>query len=81
MKQRTVAIFSPLGQGQLMVGAWNRPWSPIDMIRANPRSHGFRVPTRDERSTLDAQHGDMMPESPGEWSVLTDGPVLPGAFQ
>tara|TARA_Y100001963_G_scaffold101180_1_gene139197 strand:- start:1315 stop:1509 length:195 start_codon:yes stop_codon:yes gene_type:complete len=57
----------------MMVGRWDRPWSPQDCIRANPGKHGFKVLTREERERFKDTYGDMMPEWPGEWSVLIDG--------
>tara|TARA_A100001391_G_scaffold190293_1_gene162471 strand:- start:1446 stop:1769 length:324 start_codon:yes stop_codon:yes gene_type:complete len=70
----TVAIFSPKGNGQMMVGAWSKPWSPQDCIRANPGRHGFKVLSREELERLEKVHGDMLPQAPGEWSVLDDRP-------
>lgn len=72
---KEVAIYSPLGNGQLLVGRWNKEYSPKEMIEANPGKHGFRLLAGKELENYKKKHGDMMPESPGEWSTLEPKPV------
>ena len=67
-----VAIYSPKGNGQMLVGRWDKPFSPKEMILANPTNHGFRALDRSELDEYQGKHGDSMPQSPGEWSTLEE---------
>ena len=63
-------IYSPLGNGQMLVGRWARTYSPKDMIVANPSDHGVRVLRDTELKAYTDKHGGLMPCYPGEWTTI-----------
>jgi hypothetical protein len=67
---KEVAIYSPLGNGCMFIGKWDKPYSPKEMIQANPQSHGFHILNDRELEEYDMRYHFLMPAYPGEWSVL-----------
>jgi hypothetical protein len=64
-------IRSPFGYGDVFIGDWDYAWSPKEMMRANPNSHGFRILGDAEWAELEEEWGDLLPRWPGEWCILS----------